>query len=114
MKRVWKQIYSLCHCVGLVETNLPGVEDHGQCDSGDPFTRSHAGRARDGGAFGFQLHGEGFCDAAQEHVKDAELVPVALFCGVDDVADVRWWQSFHPDDAGKPHWGNLGKDAPEQ
>lgn len=98
----------------LAETNSPWVEDHGQCDSGDPFACSHASRARDGGAFGFQLHGEGFCNAAQEHVEDAELVPVALLCGVDDVTDVCWWQSFHPDDAGKTHWCNLRKDASEQ
>lgn len=99
---------------GLAETNSPGVEDHGQGDSGDPFASSHAGSARDGGAFGFQLHSEGFCNATQEHVKNAELVPVTLFCGVNDVTDVCWWQSLHPNDAGKSHWCNLWKDASKQ
>lgn len=62
-----------------VRTHSPGVEDHGQRDGGDPFSGGHAGGAGDGGAFGFQLHSEGFGNAAQEHVEDAELVPVALF-----------------------------------
>lgn len=92
----------------------PGVEDHGQRDSGDPFAGSHASCARDGGALGFQLHSEGFCDAAQEHVKDAELVPVTLLRGVDDVADVCRRQGLHPDDAGESHRCHLWKDSSEQ
>lgn len=92
----------------------PGVKDHGQCDSGDPFAGSHACSARDGGAFGFQLHGEGFGNAAQKHVENAELVPVALLCGVNDVTDVRRRKGLHADDAGKSHGCNLWKDASEQ
>lgn len=94
--------------------NLPGVEDHGQRDGGDPFPGGHARRARDAGAFGLQLHGERFRNAAQEHVEDAELVPVALLGGVDDVADVRRRQSLHADDAGQSHGRHLRKDASEQ
>lgn len=94
--------------------HLPGVEDHGQSDSGDPFAGGHARCARDAGAFGLQLHGERFRDAAQEHVEDAELVPVALLGGVDDVADVRRRQSLHTDDAGQAHGRHLRKDASEQ
>lgn len=94
--------------------NLPGVEDHGQRDGGDPFPGGHARRARDAGAFGLQLHGERFRNAAQEHVEDTELVPVALLSGVDDVADVRRRQSLHADDAGQSHGRHFRKDASEQ
>lgn len=99
---------------GLVTANSPGVEDHGQCDSGDTFASGCAGSARDGRPFGFQLYSESFCNAAQEHVKNAELVPVTLLCGVNDVTDVCWWQSLHPDDAGKSYWCDLREDPSKQ
>lgn len=95
------------------ENNTPGVENHGQCHSGDSFSSSHA-RARDGGAFGFQLHSEGFCDAAQEHVEDAQFIPVTLLCGVDDVTDVCWRQSLHPNNAGESHRCHLWKDPSKE
>lgn len=100
--------------LGPTLSSSPGVEDHGQRDGGDSFARGRAGRARDGGAFGLQLHCEGFRDAAQEHVEDAELVPVSLLCWVDDVTDVRRRKGLHPDDAGESHWRDLWKDAPKQ
>jgi len=107
---------SLCHFTTFrlgsrPKVKSPGVEDHGQRDGGDSFDRGHAG---DGGAFGLQLDGEGFGDAAQEHVEDAQLVPVALLRGVDDVADVRRRQRLHADDAGESHRRDLREDAPEQ
>lgn len=89
------------------QAGSPGVKDHGQSNRCDPFPCNHAAGARDCGAFGFQLHSEGFGDAAQEHVEDAKFVPVTFLCGVDDVADVRRRQSLHSDYAGKSHWCHL-------
>lgn len=96
------------------EVNPPGVKDHGQGHSGHSLAGGHTSRAGDGGPFGLQLYGEGLGDAAQEHVEDAQLVPVALLRGVDDVADVCRRQGLHADDAGESHRGHLWEDTPEQ
>lgn len=92
----------------------PGVEYHGQCDSGNAFACRHARRAGNGGPLGLELHGECLGDAAQEHVQDAQLVPVTLLGRVNDVTDISRWQGLDADDAGQAHRRHLGEDTTEE